>query len=383
MCNSPVLAALVQLPSGPDRPPPSDRKIVRGVCSDSAVEFLRALPKCEHHLHIEGTLEPSMLFSLAEKNGITLSSEMYSTVEALEERYCNFTSLDDFLAFFNRAMDVLLYEDDFAALAYAYLRRVARDGLVHAEIFFDPQAHTGRGIELEVVVKGLKKGLAQGEEEFGITTALIACFVKHLSVESACTMVRSLEPYVASGDVIGLGADSTEKGNPPHKFSPVYSLARSLSSPIPHLTMHSGEEGPSTWVRETLSMGIKRIDHGVHAADDESLLEEMAADPEVFMTVCPLSNVRLRVHGDVKESPIPLLLEKGVRFSLNSDDPAYFGGYVLDNYLAVQTAFSFPKSTWRTIALNGIDGSWCSDERKTEMRTMLEGVIAEWEGKEI
>ncbi|GAA5902171.1 hypothetical protein JCM6882_006720 [Rhodosporidiobolus microsporus] len=351
------------------------------VCSDSAVEFLRALPKCEHHLHIEGTLEPTMLFALALKNNIPLSPEMYSTIEYLEERYCNFTSLDDFLAYFNRAMDVLLTEDDFAALSYAYLQRVAKDGLAHAEIFFDPQAHTDRGIELEVVVKGLKKGLAQGEQEFGITSALIACFEKHLPVESACEMVQSLEPYVASGDVIGLGADSTEKGNPPSKFASVYSLARTL--PFPHLTMHSGEEGPAAWVRETLAMGIKRIDHGVRAADDNALLDEMAADEEVFMTLCPLSNVRLRVHGDVRESPIPKLLEKGVRFSLNSDDPAYFGGYILDNYLAVHTAFSFPKSTWRTIALNSINGSWCSAERKAELRSMLEGVMAEWEGKEI
>ncbi|GAA6036886.1 hypothetical protein JCM8097_006335 [Rhodosporidiobolus ruineniae] len=351
------------------------------VCSDAAHAFLRDLPKCEHHLHIEGTLEPGMLFALAAKNGIELPKEHYTTIPALEERYRNFANLDDFLFYFNKAMDVLLTEDDFSKLAYAYLERVSKQGLVHAEIFFDPQAHTGRGVELDVVVKGLQKGLKKGERNFGISTHLIACFVKHLSVESACEMVQSVAPYVASGDVVGLGADSTEKGNHPSKFAPVYNLARSLH--YPQLTMHSGEEGPASWVRSTVfDLGINRVDHGVHAADDDALLEELA-ERGTFLTMCPLSNVRLRVHTDVKESPIPKLLEKGVPFSLNSDDPAYFGGYILDNYTAVQTAFSFPKSTWRTIALQGIDGSWCSAERKAELKALVEQHMKEWEGREI
>ncbi|GAA5947513.1 hypothetical protein JCM10213_005140 [Rhodosporidiobolus nylandii] len=346
-----------------------------------ATSFLRALPKCEHHIHIEGSLEPAMMFELAKKNGISLPSDMYSTVEALEERYKNFTSLDDFLAFFNKAMDTLIHEDDFAALSYAYLQRVAPDGLKHAEIFFDPQAHTGRGIALDVVVKGLRKGLKKGGDEFGITTELIMCFVKHLSVESACEAVKEMEPYVKSGEVIGLGADSTEKGNPPSKFASVYSLARDVG--FPQLTMHSGEEGPADWVRQTVfDLGINRVDHGVHAADDDALLDELAKKG-TFFTVCPLSNVRLRVHSDVKESPIPKLLEKGVPFSINSDDPSYFGGYILDNYLAVHAAFGFSKAVWRTIALNGIEGSWCSAQRKAELTAMLDAVMSEWEGKEI
>ncbi|GAA6058027.1 hypothetical protein JCM3770_003980 [Rhodotorula araucariae] len=322
-----------------------------------------------------------MLFSLAEKHGMKLDETMYSTIPALEERYRNFANLDDFLAYFNKAMDVLLDEEDFAALAYAYMKRVHGDGLVHAEVFFDPQAHTGRGIGLDVVVNGLKKGLEQGEDEFGITTELIMCFVKHLSIESAQQAVLEMEPYVKSGDVIGLGADSTEKDNPPSKFASIYSLARDVG--FPRLTMHSGEEGPASWVRETVvDLGIDRVDHGVHAADDDALLDELAARG-TFFTLCPLSNVRLRVHSSVAESPIPKFLEKGIKFSLNSDDPAYFGGYVLDNYIAVHDAFSFSKATWRLIAQNGIDGSWCSEDRKAAMSAQLERVMGEWEGREI
>ncbi|GAA5862766.1 hypothetical protein JCM8547_006538 [Rhodosporidiobolus lusitaniae] len=350
------------------------------MCSENAVSFLRALPKCEHHIHIEGSLEPEMLFFLAKKNGIELDKGMYSTIEALEERYRNFTSLDDFLAYFNRAMDVLLTPSDFSAIAYAYLQRTSRDGLAYAEIFFDPQAHNGRGVELETVVKGLREGLERGEREFGVKTRLVACLEKHLPVEDACEMVQSLKPYVGK-EVIGLGADSTEKGNHPTKFTPAYFLARSLG--LTNLTMHSGEEGPASWVRSSLAdVGVSRIDHGVRAADDLDLLEKLARDG-TMLTLCPLSNVRLCVHKDVRESPIPLFLEKGVPFSINSDDPAYFGGYILDNFIAVQDAFSLPKSTWRMIVLNSINGSWCDEGEKERLKGRLEDVMLEWEGKEI
>lgn len=352
------------------------------VCPAHAVEFLRALPKCEHHIHIEGTLEPAMLFSLVEKHKVTLDPAMYSTIEALEERYRNFANLDDFLAYFNKAMDVLIDESDFAALAFAYLERVATDGLKHAEIFFDPQAHTGRGVSLDVVVKGLKKGLAKGQTAFGITSDLIMCFVKHLPVSEALVAVRDMAPFVQSGEVIGLGADSSEVNNPPSKFADVYDLARELE--FPRLTMHSGEEGPADWVRQTVvDLGVNRVDHGFRAADDHDLLDELVRR-DTFLTLCPLSNVRLQVTPEgVHQSPIPLLLEKGVKFSINSDDPAYFGGYILDNYVAVHAAFGFDKATWRQICQNGIDGSWCSDERKSEMSAHLEEVMTAWEGTEL
>ncbi|GAA5943869.1 adenine deaminase [Sporobolomyces koalae] len=350
------------------------------MCSDNAIEFLTSLPKCEHHIHIEGSLEPELLFTLAEKNKIALAAGMYTTIDALKTRYENFTSLDDFLAYFNAAMDVLLYEDDFAALAYTYMKRVSTDGLVHTEVFFDPQAHTGRGIALETVVEGLTKGLKQGEAEFGISHKLIMCFVKHLSVQSAVDAVGDMAPYFANGLVCGLGADSTEKNNPPSKFADVYAKARQVN--VPHLTMHSGEEGPAAWVRETLALGINRVDHGVHAADDPELLKELASR-NTLLTVCPLSNVRLRVHKDVSESPIPLLLEAGVPFSINSDDPSYFGGYILDNYLAVHKAFKFSKETWRTIAVNSVNGSWCDEARKKELHALIEAHFDKWASKEI
>ncbi|GAA6008739.1 hypothetical protein JCM10207_001703 [Rhodosporidiobolus poonsookiae] len=352
------------------------------MCSDSARAFLLALPKCEHHLHIEGTLEPTMLFALAEKNGIELPQPQYSTIAALEERYRNFTSLDDFLWFFNRAMDCLRTKEDFSALAYAYLERAASEGLRHAEVSVDVQAHTARGISLETVIGGLRDGLARGERDFSLSASLHACFVKHLSVESALEMVQSLEPYVQSGAIVGLGADSTERGNPPSKFAPVYDLARSLS--YPHLTIHAGEEGPSASVRSAVvDLGLSsRIDHGVRAAEDDNLLE-LLREKGTLLTLCPLSNVRLRVHESVAEAPVRKLLEKGVAFSLNSDDPAYFGGYILDNYLAVHAAFSLSKPEWATIARQSIDGSWCAEERKVELRGLLEGVMREWDGREI
>ncbi|CEQ38972.1 SPOSA6832_00438, partial [Sporobolomyces salmonicolor] len=402
-------------------------KLGSTVCSDAAISFLRGLPKCEHHMHIEGSLEPEMLFALAEKNKIALDPAMYTTIPALQERYCNFSNLDDFLAYFNKAMDVLLYEDDFADLAYGYMKRVHTDGLVHAEVFFDPQAHTGRGVALESVVRGLNKGLKKGEAEFGITHKLIKCFVKHLSVESAIESLEACAPYFQSGEIHGLGADSTEKNNPreptnssavaridglisdkgePSKFASIYERARALG--VKNLTMHSGEEGPASWVRQTVEdLGINRVDHGVHvsidrldlydivliprlrlilmdqqAADDPQLLIDLAFR-RTFLTICPLSNVRLKVHKDVRESPIPKLMEAGVPFSINSDDPSYFGGYILDNYIAVHEAFNFSKEVWRQLAVNSVYGSWCAAERKEEIIRLIDAHMTEWADKEL
>ncbi|GAA5955048.1 hypothetical protein JCM21900_002769 [Sporobolomyces salmonicolor] len=332
-------------------------------------------------MHIEGSLEPEMLFALAEKNKIALDPAMYTTIPALQERYCNFSNLDDFLAYFNKAMDVLLYEDDFADLAYGYMKRVHTDGLVHAEVFFDPQAHTARGVALESVVRGLNKGLKKGEAEFGITHKLIKCFVKHLSVESAIESLEACAPYFQSGEIHGLGADSTEKNNPPSKFASIYERARALG--VKNLTMHSGEEGPASWVRQTVEdLGINRVDHGVHAADDPQLLIDLALR-RTFLTICPLSNVRLKVHKNVRESPIPKLMEAGVPFSINSDDPSYFGGYILDNYVAVHEAFNFSKEVWRQLAVNSVYGSWCAPERKEEIIRHIDAHMTEWADKEL
>ncbi|SGY30641.1 BQ5605_C002g01172 [Microbotryum silenes-dioicae] len=351
------------------------------MCSDNAKAFLKALPKCEHHMHIEGSLEPTLLFKLAARNKITLDPTNFPSVEACDERYKNFASLDDFLYFYNEAMAWLITEQDFEELVDAYIERSYADGTVHCEIFYDPQAHTGRGIASSTVVNGLNKGLIKAQEKYGITSKLIACFVRHLSVDSALKMVEDVIQYVEKGQVHGLGCDSTEKGNPPEKYALVYQRARDLG--VKNLTMHSGEEGPAQYVRTTVEqLGIKRIDHGVRSSDDPEVLK-MLAKENAFLTLCPLSNVRLRVMSAVSESPIPKLMEAGVKFSINSDDPAYFGGYLLDNYVAVQDAFNFQKQTWRQIIVDGAENSWCGQERKQEIIAQLDKVMQQWEGKDL
>ncbi|KAM0752241.1 adenine deaminase [Meredithblackwellia eburnea MCA 4105] len=349
--------------------------------SSSSTEFLRALPKCEHHMHIEGSLEPNLLFDLCKANSIKLDPEFYSTIEVLEKRYENFANLDDFLNYYNMAMACLITHSDFSALAFAYMQRASADGVKHAEVFFDPQAHTGRGVALDVVVNGLTEGLRKGEAEFGMTTKLIMCFVKHLPVSSALEAVEATAPFVHSGEVAGLGMDSTEINNPPEKFADVYTKGKELG--FKNLTAHVGEEGPAQSVRTAVQdMGIHRIDHGIHAADDPELLKVLA-EKNVFLTVCPLSNVRLRCVTSVSEVPIPKFMEAGVKFSINSDDPAYFGGYILDNYIAVHAAFQFSKETWKGLMADSINGSWCDAARKQELLAVLDGVMTEWEGRSI
>ncbi|KDE08303.1 adenosine deaminase [Microbotryum lychnidis-dioicae p1A1 Lamole] len=312
------------------------------MCSDNAKAFLKALPKCEHHMHIEGSLEPTLLFKLAARNKITLDPTNFPSVEACDERYKNFASLDDFLYFYNEAMASLITEQDFEELVDAYIERSYADGTVHCEIFYDPQAHTGRGIASSTVVNGLNKGLIKAQEKYGITSKLIACFVRHLSVDSVLKTVEDVIQYVerdryTGWDVIRPRTETRVT----EKYALVYQRARDLG--VKNLTMHSGEEGPAQYVRTTVEqLGIKRIDHGVRSSDDPEVLK-MLAKENAFLTLCPLSNVRLRVMSAVSESPIPKLMEAGVKFSINSDDPAYFGGYLLDNYVAVQDAFNFQK----------------------------------------
>ncbi|KAL8278995.1 hypothetical protein RQP46_008664 [Phenoliferia psychrophenolica] len=343
--------------------------------------FLRALPKCEHHLHIEGTFEPDLLFALAKENSITLDPAHFTTIAALEERYKHFAGLDDFLLFYNLAMAALIKESDFEALAFAYMEKANADGVKHAEVFFDPQAHVDRGVAIAAVVGGLKAGLERGEKAFGMTTELIMCFVKHLPVASALASVESIIPFVKSGAVLGLGMDSSEIGNPPEKYAEVYAKGKELG--ITHFTGHVGEEGPAAYVRTAVEdMGLRRIDHGIHSADDPELLKVLA-ERNVFLTVCPLSNVSLKCIKSVADHPIPTFMKAGVKFSINSDDPAYFGGYVLANYVAVQDAFKFSKETWKGVMVDSIEGSWCGKARKAELLSLLDGVMAEWEGKDI
>lgn len=346
-------------------------------CSHHMRNFLQELPKCEHHVHIEGTLEPDLLFPLAKRNNITLPDSFPATVEALEKRYNEFTCLEDFLGFYYIGMSVLIKEQDFTDLAYAYFLKAKRDGVHHAEVFFDPQGHTERGIAIETVVTGFKKACDKAELELGITTKLIMCLLRHLPVKDSLVTIDDSLPYYKKGWIHGLGLDSSETPNPAIKFEECYSKMKALHPEV-RLTAHAGEEGGPDFVSDALKyLNVTRIDHGVNSIKDLELIKQLAAN-NTMLTVCPVSNVKLQVVERVDQLPIAKFIEHGVPFSINSDDPAYFGAYILDNYIAVQESFGFDLKTWCKISQNGINGSWCSDERKKEMLDGVDLVYAKY-----
>lgn len=335
--------------------------------------FLRELPKCEHHLHIEGTLEPSLVFELARRNGITLPDHFPGSVEACEHKYARFQDLQDFLDHYYVGMSVLVTEDDFYDLAMAYFAKAKRDSCYHSEIFFDPQAHTVRGIHLDTVVKGFDRASKDAEKKFGNSSRLIMCLLRHLSPESGHGTIDMAKKWYDGGVIHGLGLDSSEKPFPPNLFKECFAAVQERHPDV-RLTAHAGEEGSHQYVTEALEhLKVERIDHGVQAQHNLELLKYLAEN-KVMLSICPLSNVKLRVLRDVGELPLRLLLDMGVPFSLNSDDPAYFGGYILDNYLAVQSRFHLNYDDWRTIALNAIEGSWCSADRKAHLSQEVENV---------
>jgi adenosine deaminase len=288
--------------------------------------FIAGLPKAELHIHIEGSLEPEMMFALARRNRLTLP---FASVEGLRAAY-NFTRLQDFLDLYYQGAAVLLTEADFFDLAMAYFERAAADGVAHAEIFFDPQTHTGRGLPIGVVIDGLTRARREAEAKFGITSSLILCFLRHLSEEDAFATLKAAEPFLDG--IIGVGLDSSELGHPPGKFARVFAAAgeRGLRR-----VAHAGEEGPPDYVAEALEvLRIDRLDHGNRALEDAALTRRLA-ERQMTLTVCPLSNLRLCVVPTLAAHPIGEMLRAGLRATVNSDDPAYFGGYVNDNYRAV------------------------------------------------
>lgn len=313
------------------------------------LEQIRALPKAELHLHIEGTLEPDLAFALAKRNGINLR---FPTVQALALAY-NFADLQSFLNLYYECMAVLLHPADFADLANAYLERAARDGVRHVEMFFDPQAHTSRGVALDDVVAGLRSAVLEAPARHGVSAALIACFVRDRPVNEA---MRTLEGLSGHLDVIqAVGLDSAEVGNPPGAFREVFEAAAQLGL---RKVAHAGEEGPPEYVWEALDvLGVERIDHGIRAVEDVALLRRLAADL-VPLTVCPLSNVRLRCVDALEHHPLPQLLDAGVLVTINSDDPAYFGGYVAENYHALQQALGLDLCTLEALARNSLVASF-------------------------
>ncbi|KAL2834193.1 hypothetical protein BDW59DRAFT_137478 [Aspergillus cavernicola] len=357
--------------------------------------FLTHLPKCEHHVHLEGCLTPTLIFHLATKNNIQLPSPTknpaYASIATLTARYGHFTSLDDFLSFYFIGMTVLKHASDFEELAYAYFQRAHEDGVHHAEVFFDPQVHMERGVQYEEIVSGYVAGCRRAEKEWGISTRLIMCFLKHLSVESAGRLYEiALEAghlYTTTADsnnkseeekkegvIHGLGCSSTEVGPPKDMFRDIYASASARGI---NLTAHAGEEGDSSYIATALEIGAQRIDHGIRLGEDEELMRRVAREG-ILLTVCPVSNVQLKCVSSVAEVPIRKFLDAGVRFSINSDDPAYFGAYVLECYCQVQEAFGLSVEEWRVIAENGVRGSWIGEERKRELLERIDAHVKEY-----
>jgi adenosine deaminase len=308
--------------------------------------YVTGLAKAELHLHLEGTLEPELAFDLATRNGVTLP---FADVQQLRRAH-SFGDLQSFLDLYYTCMTVLRTADDFHDLAAAYVARARADGVVRAEVFFDPQEHTARGVPLAEVVAGLSRAAAESAAAGGPEVALIACAVRHRGPEAAVEMVQSLEPHHEA--IAGVGLDSTEVDHPPRLFAAAFEAAGELGF---HRVAHAGEEGPPEYIWEAIDvLGVERVDHGVRCIEDDALVRRLAADGTA-LTMCPLSNVRLQVVPDLAGHPLPRLLDAGVRVTVNSDDPAYFGGYVADNYMAVAEACDLSEADLAVLAQTSLD----------------------------
>jgi adenine deaminase len=324
--------------------------------------WIRTLPKAELHLHIEGTLEPEMLFAKAQKHRIALP---YADIDALAAAY-NFSNLQSFLDLYYAGADVLRDEADFYDLTWAYLLHAKEDGVVHAEIFFDPQTHAARNIALDVVVNGIVGALRDGEAKLGITWRLIPNFLRHLSEEDAFATLDQLAPYMTHFH--GFGLDSSEVGHPPSKFSRVFAKVRAMGLPV---VAHAGEEGPPAYIYEALDdLKVTRIDHGIRAIEDTVLTARLAHE-KIALTVCPLSNVRLCAVKSLEAHPLKRLLDAGCVVTINSDDPAYFGGYVAENFIATANALSLSRDDIKRIAQMSIDASWLAESEKMQHRAWI------------
>jgi adenosine deaminase len=332
--------------------------------TEDLTAFIRALPKAELHLHLEGSLEPEMMFALAKRNKVDIPFRDVAAVRAAYE----FSNLQDFLDIYYQGSKVLLHEPDFYDLTDAYLRRVHEDGVRHVEVFFDPQGHTDRGVPFEVVVNGIHRALKDASADFGITSKLILCFLRHLDEGSAFRTLKEAEPFLDR--ITGIGLDSSEVGFPPSNFARVFAKAGEMGL---RKVAHAGEEGPPSYVHEALDiLKIERIDHGNRALEDEALIQRIAQS-RIALTVCPLSNLKLCVVPDLKQHPLKRMLDLGLRATVNSDDPAYFGGYVLDNYLETALALNLSQQDLITLARNSFLGSFLSE---AEQKPHLEDIGA-------
>ena len=323
-------------------------------------------PKAELHIHIEGSLEPELIFALAERNGVKLA---YDSIDALRAAYA-FTDLQSFLDIYYAGASVLLHEQDFYDMTMAYVERCLADNVIHSEIFFDPQTHTERGVPIATVVAGIERALADAQQR-GMTSKLILCFLRHLSEEDALATFEEARPLFEQYKhrLIGVGLDSSERGHPPSKFERVFAKARELGL---KLVAHAGEEGPPSYVYEALDvLKVDRVDHGVRSIEDPALVARLA-DTRVALTVCPLSNLKLCVFDDLTKHTLKDLLERGVAVTVNSDDPAYFGGYVNANYAATIDALKLDDSHVYTIIRNGFEASFVTPEERAELIAKLD-----------
>jgi adenosine deaminase len=329
--------------------------------------LIAALPKAELHLHIEGSLEPELLFALAERNDVAIP---FASVEEVRAAY-DFSNLQDFLDIYYQGMSVLLTEEDFYDLTFAYLERASIDNVRHVEIFFDPQGHTDRGVAFATAIGGIIRALEDGYGQFGITHRLIMCFLRHLDEEAAFATLEQALPWL--GKIHGVGLDSSEVGHPPSKFARVFAEARKHGL---KLVAHAGEEGPPAYVWEALDLlHIDRIDHGNRALEDAALVDRIRADG-LTLTVCPLSNLKLCVIDRIEESPVKRMLDLGLAVTINSDDPAYFGGYVGDNFRAVTDALDLSPSDLAKLAENSFAGSFLPDTDKARHIADIRAITA-------
>jgi len=325
--------------------------------NDQIIEFIKKAPKAELHLHIEGTLEPEHMFELAKRNNVSIP---YNNVEEVKSAY-NFKNLDSFLNIYYQGSKVLIHEKDFFNLTWAYILKCKEDNIVHTEIFFDPQTHLDRGISFDIVINGISKALDKANLEFGLTSKIIMCFLRHLDEESGFKVLDQALKY--KNKIVGVGLDSSELGNPPKKFEKLFQKARDEG----FLTVaHAGEEGPPEYIWDSINLlKVKRIDHGVQSLKDEKLVDLLIKE-QIPLTVCPLSNIKLCVFDKIENHNLKKMLNKGLRVMVNSDDPAYFGGYLNKNLTETQLALDLSLEEIKTLIINSFKSSFLKDDKKKE-----------------
>lgn len=335
---------------------------------NSLCSFIKGIPKCELHLHIEGTLEPEMMFEFARRNNVAIH---YKSIDEVKQAY-NYNDLQGFLDIYYESAKVIINEEDFYDLTYAYLKKAREENVLHSEIFFDPQTHTGRGIRFSTVINGIYKAMIDADKKLGITSRLIMCFLRDLDQNSALETLKQAEPF--KDLITAVGLDSAEVGNPPEKFAEVFKAAREMGF---YSVAHAGEEGPAEYIHGALDiLDADRIDHGNQSVNDELLIKKLLIK-NTPLTMCPLSNLKLKVIDDLKNHPLKKLMAHGIAVTVNSDDPAYFGGYINDNYIAIAEALDLNRDDIIRLAKNSFNASFLTDEEKKNYLNIIDKYAAD------